>query len=155
MTVQIRTLAALLPVLLFSACRIHVENFSQEAVSATVLAKERESLDKWSAGDPVGFADNLDQEVTYFDDIGASTRLDGLEEVQAYLQSLVGKIGPHAYEIVDPKVQVAGEVAILTLQYHGALPDGQPLPPWKATSVYQLIDGDWRVVHAHWSLVKE
>ena len=55
---------------------------------------------------------------------------------------------------VDPKVQVYGEVAILTLQYHATV-DGQPGPPWKATSVYRMINDDWYAVHAHWSLVKE
>ena len=90
---------------------------------------------------------------TYFDDISAHTRLDGLDEIKAHLSSLEGNIPVHAYELVDPKVQVLGDVAILTMQYHGTV-DGQPGPPWKATSVYQFTNNDWRVVHAHWSLVK-
>jgi len=92
---------------------------------------------------------------TYFDDIAAHTRLDGLEEIKKHLGSLEGKIPAHNYEIVDPKVQVFGEVAILTIRYHGSTTDGQPGPPWKATSVYHLKNDNWLVVHAHWSLVKE
>jgi ketosteroid isomerase-like protein len=71
-----------------------------------------------------------------------------------YFSSLEGMIPEHNYELVDSKVQVYGDVAILTLQYHSFMPDGQKGTPWKATSVYRYADGDWQVVHAHWSLVK-
>lgn len=81
------------------------------------------------------------------------TRLNGLEEMQNYLASL--EIPPHSYELVDPKVQIYGDIAILTLRYQSTSLDGKPDPPWKATSVYRLIDSEWRVVHAHWSLMKD
>ena len=94
------------------------------------------------------------EDVTYFDDIAAHSRLDGIEELNKHLEWLDGKIPPHKYEIVDPKVQVYGEVAILTHQYHSTDAEGNPGTPWKATSVYRYMDGDWYSVHAHWSLVK-
>jgi len=119
----------------------------------TILAMERQGLDHWAQGDPLGMSDNFADDITYFDDIGAHTRLNGLEEMQNYLASL--EIPPHSYELVDPKVQIYGDIAILTLRYQSTSLDGEPDPPWKATSVYRLIDSEWRVVHAHWSLVKE
>jgi uncharacterized protein (TIGR02246 family) len=128
---------------------------TREAVEKAVLAMERAALDRWSSGDPLGYAQSFAEDATYFDDIGASTRLDGLEAINAYLESLAGKGPAHSYEIIDPKVQVLNGVAILTLHYQATLEDGQVLPTWKATSVYHLIDGSWQVVHANWSLVKD
>lgn len=141
--------------LIFTSCEMEKSTLTQEDVEQTILAKERKALDLWSAGNPSGFSVNYSENATYFDDIAAHTRLDGLEEIQKHLTSLEGKIPVHNYEIVDPKVQVFGDVAILTLRYHATMPDGQAGPPWKATSVYNLVNDDWQVVHAHWSLVKE
>ncbi len=141
--------------LIFTSCEMERDTLILEDVEQVILAKERQALDRWSAGDPLGFAVNFAEDATYFDDIAAHTRLDGLEEIKKHLGSLKGKIPAHNYEIVDPKVQVFGEVAILTMRYHGSTTDGQPGPPWKATSVYHLTNDNWLVVHAHWSLVKE
>lgn len=47
------------------------------------------------------------------------------------------------------------DVGILTLRYHAYGPDGQALARWKATSVYRHAAGEWRMVHARWSLVKD
>lgn len=120
-----------------------------------VLAQERRALDRWAQGDALGYVDVHAADVTYFDDIGAHARLDGRDATRDYLASLEGKIKPHRYELLDPKVQVYGDTAILTLRYQADPIDGTSLPPWKATSVYRLSDGEWRIVHAHWSVVKE
>ena len=45
--------------------------------------------------------------------------------------------------------------AILTLRYKARSTDGRPLSHWKATSVYRRTGSQWRIVHAHWSLVKD
>jgi len=150
-----RSFVLLLPVLLiFISCEPKQQALSQEEVENTILAKERQALDRWAAGDPVGFSEGFADDVTYFDDIGGQTRIDGLEELRNYLKSLEGIVTPHSYEVVDPAVQVYGDVAISTLRYHPSI-DGEPGPPWKATNVYRLTDGDWHLVHANWSLVKE
>jgi uncharacterized protein (TIGR02246 family) len=120
-----------------------------------VLDLERRSLDEWSKGNPLGFAENDAEDATYFDDVGAHRRLDGHTAMRTYMVSLKGIIPPHEYDLVDPKVQLLDDVAVLTLRYEARMPNGDPLPPWKATSVYHRRDGTWRRVHAHWSLVKE
>jgi len=140
--------------LIFTSCRMKQNTPAQENIEQTILTLERQALDQWSQGNPLGYSDNIADDITYFDDIAAHTRLDGAQEFKNYLESLVGKIPPHNYEIVDPKVQVYGDIAILTLRYHTMI-DTVPGTPWKATSVYRLTDDGWHVVHAHWSLVKE
>jgi hypothetical protein len=120
-----------------------------------ILAQERRALDEWAAGRPSGFTVADADDATYFDDLGAHRRLDGLAAIRAYMQALEGKIPPHRYDVVDPRVQLYGDTAVLTLRYHPSDADGHPLQPWKATSVYRRVGADWRRVHAHWSMVKE
>ena len=93
--------------------------------------------------------------MTYFDDIGAHQRIDGIAAMLNYAAALEGKIPAHRYDVVDPKVQVYGDVGIVTLRYEPSAPDGSPLQRWKATVVYRRAGGEWCVVHAHWSMVKE
>ena len=141
--------------LLFNSCEMEMQQQTPQEVKQNILDKEKSSLDFWSAGDPVGFGEGFAEDATYFDDIAASSRLDSLQEIKNYFASLAGKITPHDYTLVDPKVQVYDDIAILTLQYHPTVADTIKGLPWKATSVYRFQDGDWKVVHAHWSLIKQ
>ncbi len=143
-------LALLAPALL--ACQ--PRSAGQENTEQAILAQERRALDQWAQGNSLGYLDIHADDVTYFDDIGAHSRVDGIEAMRKYFTSLEGKIPAHKYEVVDPKVQVYGEIGILTLRYHAYATDGKPLTRWKATSVYHRTGGEWRIVHAHWSIVK-
>ena len=128
---------------------------THESDEQAILDQERRALDQWASGNPLGYVDIDADDVTYFDDIGAHRRIDGLDRLRTYLGGLIGKIPPHRYELVDPRVQIYGDVAILTLRYQPLDTGGKPLTAWKATSVYRRSATDWRIVHAHWSTVKE
>ena len=150
-----RNLIPIIAILLIAiSCSTKQDVPSQEKVEQAIFAEERRALDRWAAGDPMGFAEIAAEDITYYDDIAAQTRLDGLEEFRGYLTSLVGEISSHTYEILDPRVQVFGDIAISTLQYQPSI-GGEPGPLWKATDVYRLTNGEGRLVHAHWSLVKK
>jgi ketosteroid isomerase-like protein len=125
-----------------------------EDAETAILSTEREALTRWSAGDPVGYVESAAEDITYFDDIGAQLRVEGRVAVRAYLSTLEGQIPKHAFEMVSPRVQVYGDIGVVTLRYHSSI-GGDPGPPWKATTVYRHLQGEWRMVHAHWSLVKE
>jgi len=127
---------------------------NESDAAETILAQERHALDQWAAGNTLGYLDIDAADITYFDDIGAHSRVEGIEAMRTYFTSLEGKIPPHQYQLVDPKVQLYGDAGILTLHYNASSADGTPLALWKATSVYHRIGGEWRVVHAHWSLVE-
>ncbi len=120
--------------------------------SRAIIERERSALERWSAGDPVGYAADAAEDVTYFDDIGAQRRVRGAEALRAYTAQLEGSIPAHDYAMVDPLVQVVGDVGILTYLYEPSL-DGEPLPAWRATTVYGRTDGAWRLLHAHWSIL--
>ncbi len=121
----------------------------------TILALARSELDRWSAGDTVGYAQTAADDVTYFDNPGAQVRVDGIEAFREYLSALQGQIPPHTYEFVNPKVQVYGEIGILSLHYHAFGADGEILARGKGTSVYRQTDGAWQMVHTHWSTLDE
>ena len=139
--------------LIWTSCNTYQNAPDPEAIAQTIIALEKQALDRWSAGDPQGFAANFTADATYFDDIGAQARLEGTEELQNYFKSLDGKISKHSYELVNPKVQVYDNIAILTFQYHSKIGEASG-PPWKATEVYRLTNGKWQVVHSNWSMVK-
>ena len=116
-----------------------------------ILAQARKDFDRWSEGDTEGYGQSAADDITYFHNVPAHPRVDGIQAFREYLAALRGQIPPHKYEIVDPKVQVYGSIGILTLQYHAFLPQGEPLVRGRGTCVYRKTDGAWEMVHAHWS----
>jgi hypothetical protein len=139
---------------IFNSCCTNHEQVSNEEIEQTILTLEKKALDRWANADQTGFSENFSEDATYFDDVAAHVRVDGIENLKKYFTSLQGQVPEHKYELINPKVQVYGEIAILTLWYRGVLGD-EILPPWKATSVYRLHNDTWKVVHAHWSEVKQ
>jgi ketosteroid isomerase-like protein len=137
-----------------AACQPAASGQKEEAEQA-IVAQERSALEQWSKGNTLGYLDVVADDVTYFDDIGAHARVEGIAAMRTYLTSLRGKIPPHRYEMLDPKVQLYGDIGILTLRYEAYGTAAEPLSRWKATAVYRRADDQWRIVHAHWSLVKE
>ncbi len=102
------------------------------------------------------YTKHFDNEATYIDDIGAHNRIDGLQAIRAYAAKLdsMDMISKHTYEVINPKVQLYQDIAMITLQYHPYKLEGKPGTKWKATSVYAFNNNDWKVVHAHWSKLK-
>ena len=145
-------LVVILPVVVLGGCDSGTRHRNAEQ---EIIALEHNALGKWSQGNTLGYVDIADDDITYFDDIGGQSRIDGLDSMRKYLASLEGKVAPHKYDMVNPKVQVYGEIGILTLQYHPSTIEGKPLTKWKATSVYRHHGGKWHLVHANWSVIKE
>ncbi|MBT8385144.1 MAG: nuclear transport factor 2 family protein [Bacteroidia bacterium] len=125
-------------------------------IEQLIMKKEKDALNSWAEGSVTGYIKHFDDEATYIDDIGAQNRIDGLTALRAYASKLdsIGMIPKHRFEVIDPKVQVYQDFAIITLQYHPFGLDGTPGTKWKATSVYKFKDNDWKVVHGHWSMLK-
>jgi ketosteroid isomerase-like protein len=123
----------------------------------TIVALERGALDRWGKGDPQGFFDIMASDQTYFDPATAK-RIDGQDALKKYMAPFTGKIKIETAEMIDPKVQRSGDLAVLTfnLVNYGAQLDGGPKTTvwWNATEVYQRLNGSWKIVHSHWSYVK-
>ena len=150
---RLRVVSILAAGLVAASCESAPQDVPPVNAEEEILAQERAGLDQWAAGKPLGYTHSAAEDVTYFDDIAAADRIEGLEAWKSYVATL--EVPPHQYEIIDPMVQVYGDVGILTLHYQGMGLEGEVLARWKATSVYRYDAGEWRTVHAHWSMIKE
>jgi ketosteroid isomerase-like protein len=122
-----------------------------------VIAAERAALDRWSKGDTGGFLDSYADEITYFAP-GGALRVDGIEAMRAALAPAAGKFSIARYELIRPKVQRYGDVAVLSynLVNYGRDKSGAEtvMNRWNSTTVYHLQDGRWLAIHSHWSLTQ-
>ncbi len=130
-------------------CR--ADDFKPEAI----IALERAALDRWGSGDPQGFLGAYAPDVTYFAP-GGGRRVDGLEAMKELLIPITGKIKVDHYEMIGPKVQRMGDVAVLSynLVSHAKRPNGAVIVFWNSTAVYGRIGGEWKIIHSHWSYTK-
>ena len=82
-----------------------------------------------------------------------STRLDGKEVAVKYYDALnLNSAKTIASEMLNPKVQVYGDVAILSYNYAGITQDhdGNTTPvKAKSTRVYVKMNEQWMLVHAN------
>ena len=96
-------------------------------------------------------------EITYFDPF-QERRLDGLATMRTLYGPLAGTFTVDRYEMLNPKVQRYGDVAVLTynLQNYQRQADGteRPTNRWNSSAIFRRIDGRWRTIHSHWSFTK-
>jgi ketosteroid isomerase-like protein len=122
-----------------------------------IVALERGALDRWGHGDPQGYLEIMAPEVTYFDP-AQPRRVDGLQAMKDLLEPLTGKIRVDRYDMLNPAVQRHGDAALLTfnlVSYRKRLDGSEhPIVQWNATETYARLDGQWRIVHSHWSYVR-
>lgn len=116
-----------------------------------ILALERAALDRWGQGDPDGYLSISGADLSYFDPY-ADHRLDGLATLAAWYEGIRGTIKINRDEIIEPRIQVIGDAAILTFQY--ASYSGETAVRWNCTEVYQRSGEDWKIVHSHWSFTQ-
>ncbi len=133
---------------------------SVENVTKEIISLERAALDRYEAGDPDGYLSLYASEVTYFDPM-TELRLDGLKAMQEWLAPVRTMNRPFTdkrYEMIGPKVQLYGDVAVLTFKLinYGKPPNKpeQQLARWNITEVYRRVDGKWVIVHSHFSFIK-
>ena len=120
-------------------------------IATTLLAMERAALDRWGKGDPSGYLETNSEDASYFDPF-VEGRVDGLEALTALVEGVRGKIRIERDEIIDPRVQVIGDAAVLTFRFdsHGS----EGAMRWNCTEVYQRFGDGWKIVHSHWSFTK-
>jgi ketosteroid isomerase-like protein len=118
-----------------------------------IIAREKAALDRWKNGDTFGFVENAAEEITYFDP-NLEKRIDGIKEFRDYLGPAKGTFKFPDYELLNPKVQLHGDVGILTFNFVSRSKDGKVAGRWNATEVYCLTGGEWKLASSHWSLTK-
>jgi len=123
----------------------------EPAIAEHILALERAALDRWGKGDVGGYLDLYTDDVTYFDPFTES-RVDGLAAITAWYEPLRGKIKIDRDQILDPKVQISGDTAVLTFRFVSEGSEGETR--WNCTEVYRRFGEDWKIVHSHWSFTR-
>lgn len=127
---------------------------TQEEAKKAILEKIEMANEKWANGDPMGFVEVAANDITWMDDLAAQFPISGKDSLEAYLENFKGQIPPHEHELSDFAFQFYDDIVIVTYRYTGTF-DGVPADPWKVTSVYKYINGDWLSVHENWTLVKK
>ena len=119
---------------------------------ALIINKEKEALDRWKTGDTFGFIEIAADDITYFDP-GLEKRITGKKEFQDHLASFNGTFSFPDYKLLNPQVQLYGDIGVLTFNFVGFSEEGK-VDKWNTTEVYRLIEGDWKIVSSHWSKTK-
>jgi len=118
-------------------------------VEREIVALERHAMDGWLKGDSGPALALCDSEITYFHTV-TDGRIDGAAAVKSLFESYGGRALFDSYEIAAPKVQLAGDAAVLTYQL--VTHNGETTRRWNVTQVYQRKKEGWRVVHSHFSM---
>ena len=138
---------------LFSVADSNREGYSPD----TIIAMEKAALDRWGKGDPQGYLDIMDTDLTYFDPF-QEKRLDGLDAMKEFIKPFWGKIKVDRFEMLNPKVQRDGDMALLTfnLLSYVRQPDGteKVVARWNSSELYRRMKGEWKIIHSHWSYIK-
>jgi hypothetical protein len=142
----------IVPVILFLLCRMLSAADSTEAVTREILALERQAMDGFQAGNPDLALAMVDPEITYFH-VVTNQRVEGLPALKALFEPYRGRPLFDTYQIAEPKLQLAGDVAILT--YTLVQTRAGEATRWHGTQIYRHKKEGWRVLHSHWSAVRQ
>jgi ketosteroid isomerase-like protein len=118
-------------------------------VETTLINMEKAALTRWGNGDPSGFLEITAEDIVYFDPY-VEYRIDGLPALTEYYRGLWGKVYFDRFELVNPKVQVSGDMAVLTFNYVSYT--GETQARWNCTENYRMNkNGRWHIIQTHWS----
>lgn len=134
---------------------IYEQNYSSEerALADEIISLEKAALDKFFKGDGSGYAALWShRSFTYFD-ARYSKRVDDFPTIKNFLDTVIeGKLSAESYDFLSPRVQFGSDMAILTYQLFSKTNfiDME----YNVVEVFQKEQGQWRVVHSTWSLIR-
>jgi len=115
-----------------------------------IIEKEKAALTKWCKGDTSGFIEIRSEEITYFDPY-LENRLDGSDAFKKYMKSINGTFSIFRFELLNPIVQIYGNIGVLTFNFVSYSKDDIITSKWNGTEVYRKFEDDWKIIHSHWS----
>jgi len=145
---MLKTILAFMVPILFAA----VGRGKDNDAASVIIGLERAALDRSDKGDPGGFLEISASDVTYFDPF-LEQPIRGLEALREYYMGFPSD-EPASGEMKNVKVQVAGDVAVLTFNYTTRLQKSGLVNRWNTTEVYRHTKDGWRIIHTHWSFLK-
>jgi uncharacterized protein (TIGR02246 family) len=128
----------------------------ESSMDNEILLLEKSAMERWRNGDPMGFVELSADDILYVDP-GLTKPIQGLEDYRSYMKQIEGKVHYQRSEFIGSKVVSVGDAALLTYNYRSSVltPDGtvSSQTPWNTTEVYFKREGEWKIVHSHWSFV--
>jgi ketosteroid isomerase-like protein len=124
---------------------------NEQEVTTAIIALESAALERWGNGDPSGFLEISAPDVVYFDPY-LEKRIDGLEALTQYYKAIWGQVYFDRFELLNPLVQVGGELVVLTFNYVSYTDDKQAR--WNCTEVYRHDNEQWKIIQTHWSYTR-
>jgi hypothetical protein len=124
---------------------------NEKEITSTLIAMERAALECWGNGDPSAFLELCAPEVVYFDPY-LEMRIDGKEALTQYYKTFWGQVRFDRFELLNPYVQVGGELAVLTFNYVSYT--GEKGSRWNCTEVYRHTGDSWQIIQTHWSYTR-
>ena len=127
-----------------------------EDAAATIIAMERAALDGSDRGDVGAFLKLSVPEIVYVDP-WQERPLVGIANLTAYYAKVFKpeEKPSTAGEMLNARVQVMGDTAVLTFNYVVRKIDSHAVVRhWNAVEVYNKRDGEWRIVNTHWSFTQ-
>jgi ketosteroid isomerase-like protein len=122
----------------------------------TIFRLENEAMEQWRQGNPMRWVEISSDDVIYVDP-ALATPVVGTKAYREYLTPLLGKVHYDASEFVEPRVALAGDLAVLTYNYHSLRRDVDGkmtrTSNWNTTQIYVHRDGAWKILHSHWSYI--
>jgi ketosteroid isomerase-like protein len=123
----------------------------------TILSLEKAAMERWRNGDPMGFVEISADDICYVDP-GLNKPILGLDEFTNYMKQIEGKVHYDRSEFIASRIVELDDASLLTYNYRSSVlgPQGTVTShtPWNTTEVYFKRDGEWQIVHSHWSFVK-
>jgi Calcium/calmodulin dependent protein kinase II association domain len=121
-------------------------------VSGKILTRLQAVAERFYNKDPLAYTELLAENVTYFAPITPG-RVEGIEAVRALFVPFQGKLSVPRFEILNPKLQLHGDIGIFTYNLNEYGTDGAVATRWNSTEVYRRFGDKWQAVHAHWSQI--
>jgi ketosteroid isomerase-like protein len=122
---------------------------AEKDIAESIIALECAALERWGNGDPSGFLEISAPDVVYFDP-GRKVRIDGIQALTEYYESIRGLVSFKRFELLNPLVQLVGDAAVLTFNYVSYGENGKT-SPWNCTEVFRRQGQSWEIIQTHWS----
>jgi hypothetical protein len=123
---------------------------AESAVLEELTALTRASLEEWyGKSDPTAFAQRFADKGTYFDPWTGGRVDDGA--IKEYLMPFKGQVPKLDFEIINPRVDLYGDTALLTFVCNAIDPESGGVTPWNVIEVFIRSKGDWKRIHANWN----
>jgi ketosteroid isomerase-like protein len=127
---------------------------SDQDAAREIIAIERDALERGAKGDIDSFVNISDPDVVYFDPFN-ERRIDGLAALTEYYRKVLRPPQEeYDIELINPKVQLVGDAAVLTFNYKSKGRSTGSIELWNCTEVFRRSAQGWRIIQTHWSWTK-